>query len=530
MPLFALLLIVGFLVAGPSPAGLPILIDWVPLNGRILLWLVPKLLIVVLTGWRARRAMVTLTRNPYRTMAHFARWRSSLRGLLLFSFGIDLALGWWAMVQTLTGDAVLLDELLTLAPTLAAVIAGWWLEYPIDRRFREAVLIRRLDTGQPVAPIWSRGQFIAHQARHQLALGLVPGILFLAWWDAARLLWPDGLTHWPQSLVPLLDNSVDPHTAVTLMGAALIAIATPPLLCWVWDTQPLPEGPLRQRLEGLCRQKRVRVRKLLYWHTHGCMANAAVMGPIRPVRYVLLSDALLESLSEPQITAVMAHELAHVRRHHIPWMMLAMLASGGWLAWVSDGVVQNLPQWSALTPWWEISPPWLADLSVMLVAIAVWITLFGLVSRRFERQADAFAVAHFSASHDTTRGDGMRGDSMRSDGTHDGTRHDVAADAHGQPDMQDAAAAAAVAEDPVITPAAVTMMADALLTVAALNGMSTQRRDFRHGSIASRITALQRLVGYRLDQLPIDRTVRRVKLMTMVALLLAALLMAFGAA
>ena len=57
------------------------------------------------------------------------------------------------------------------------------------------------------------------------------------------------------------------------------------------------------------------------------MINGAVMGAITPVRYILLTDALLETLPRERVEAVMAHELAHVRRHHIFWLVMAAAGS-----------------------------------------------------------------------------------------------------------------------------------------------------------------------------------------------------------
>ena len=74
-------------------------------------------------------------------------------------------------------------------------------------------------------------------------------------------------------------------------------------------------GEVRDRMIELCASMHnVRVRELLLWHTSGRMINAAVTGLVRQVRFILLSDGLLDQVSNPRaIEAVMAHELAHVK-------------------------------------------------------------------------------------------------------------------------------------------------------------------------------------------------------------------------
>ncbi|MEM6756186.1 MAG: hypothetical protein AAF586_03395, partial [Planctomycetota bacterium] len=58
---------------------------------------------------------------------------------------------------------------------------------------------------------------------------------------------------------------------------------------------------------------------------------------------------------------------------------------------------------------------------------------------------------------------------------------------------------------------AVEAMRSALQRVAELNGVSTRRWTWRHGSIDQRRAALEALRGTALNRLPIDRTLRRVQ-------------------
>ena len=115
-------------------------------------------------------------------------------------------------------------------------------------------------------------------------------------------------------------------------------------------------------------------------------------------------------------------------------------------------------------------PAWADAVSVPVSAVLA-LAVFGFVSRRFERQADAFAVAHLS-----------RAEQLGADG--DG--------------------------EPRVTPTAVESMCSALEAVAQLNNVDPERRSWRHGSIRWRQQALVALLGCPLARLPIDRQVRMI--------------------
>src|SRR5690606_775026 len=92
-------------------------------------------------------------------------------------------------------------------------------------------------------------------------------------------------------------------------------------------------GELRERLEDLCRRIGLTYRRILIWESDGMVVNAAVMGLLRPVRYMLLSDGLLEMMDDRKIEAVFGHEAGHVKNRHIQYYLLvavlSMLLVGG---------------------------------------------------------------------------------------------------------------------------------------------------------------------------------------------------------
>jgi Zn-dependent protease with chaperone function len=374
--------------------------------------------------------------------------------------------GWLAAVRHAIGDLVLVDETVAILPPVAGLVALWWLHYPIERRVREALLIRRIDAGQPLFAVPTRGRYVLVQTRLHLLLLLVPLLLFV------------GLAEVIQHLGELPDPPVRGwviETATTAAGLSVFAIA-PLLARLVLSLEPLEAGPVRDDLEDVCRRHRIRVRGFLLWRTDGSIINAAVMGIAAPLRYVLLTDALVEMVSRDEVRAVMAHEIGHVRRHHMPWLILALMA-----ALLTAGFVVGAPTLvleDRLEPRQE-TLAWIDGGRTVAVA-ALALLAFGWLSRRFERQADTFAVQHLSGLG-TTDPDG---------------------------------------DAPAVTGEAVATMQGALEAVARLNTVDPRRRSWRHGSIAWRQAYLATTIGQRVDELSIDRLVRRLKLA--VALILVA--------
>lgn len=370
-----------------------------------------------------------------------------------------LCLGWLDAVRGVFGDLVLLDELAAAAPVLLVLCAGWWSLYPIDRRLREAALIRGLDEGLLIHPMPGRAAYVVGALRHQSALIVVPILLISAWTETVNLGFDtfDPAGAGKVSRVPWWLP-----ISLYFAGTAVVLTLMPLVLRRVWHTSALGPGALRDRLMEMCRRHRVRVREVLVWGTHGTMINGAVMGFVGWVRYILLTDVLLECLPQVQVEAVMAHELGHVRRRHMIWLGIAAISA--------ISLAQAGLSLAARRVWGEAflrSEMWQAALS--LGALVVGLMVFGFVSRRFEWQADAFAAGHLSG------------------------------------------AGAKEGRGATVTPEAVEAMSGALGTVARLNRIPPGRFTWRHGSISTRMRKLGALAGRRADDLPIDREVRVVK-------------------
>jgi STE24 endopeptidase len=372
-------------------------------------------------------------------------------------------LGLLGLVRTLTGDLVLVDELIASIPAFAVLLWTYRLAHPIERRVRDAMLIRTLDEGRPVYAFPRPWRYVLGAARNSLAIMFVPLVLILGWSELldlflARMTWPAE----PAFIANETVRAAAPAVA-RLAGSVAIFALVPPVMTRVWDTVPIPVGELRSDLELLARTHKIRLRRFLIWRTGGAMLNGAVIGLVPWLRYIVLTDALLESLTEPEVEAVAAHEVAHVRKHHMVWLALAVLGSA---LLVGEGAALMLMRME----WPESLAAW-TSAGFSLVAVVL---VLGIVSRRFEWQADAFAARHLSEH-------GLGESAGRGTITEEGAR----------------------------------AMSSALGRVARLNGMPEKRFTWRHGSIRTRRRRLAALVGKKADRLPIDRRVRALKVVTL---------------
>ncbi len=162
---------------------------------------------------------------------------------------------------------------------------------------------------------------------------------------------------------------------------------------------PLRDEGLRTRIAGLLQRCGLVLDRVLVMDgsrrsTHG---NAYVAGVGGGKRIVLL-DTLLDALDPDEIEAVLAHEVGHVKRRHLPRYLAAEgVASLGALL-LLDGLAGRLEFYQGL----GVSQPSAhAALALFLLVLPVFgVFLKPLASallRRFEFEADAFAADHGDA-------------------------------------------------------------------------------------------------------------------------------------
>lgn len=357
-------------------------------------------------------------------------------------------------------------DLAVLSPFMVQCVLLWLIAFPLERCFREGD-----DPSISAAPTsWRLSSYLDFNIRHHLLVVAVPMTLILMASNVFQGYERD-LRRWSGIVWA-------PDLALGVVAGVVFLIA-PMLLRHIWRTTPLPAGPLRERLEALCRRIGLRCRDILIWKSDGLMINAAVMGVFPPVRYVLLSDALLASMTPRQVEAVFGHEAGHVRHRHIQHFLV--FAFVGWVA--VAGLMEMLARGSMENGGaWAISFVAIEGVGVA-ATIAFWTIGFGWVSRRFERQADLYGAR--CVTPDPAECD-------RPCGVH----------------LDDFQASPA---DGRICSTAASVFASALHRVAALNGIPPEERSWRHSSIASRIRFLTSLAGDPARARGFERSVQQVK-------------------
>jgi STE24 endopeptidase len=263
--------------------------------------------------------------------------------------------------------------LLLLTPVVLPLVLSWAAFHDVER-------LVRTDEDPPARSRW---EFVCLHVRHHLILPLAPVLALVATQDVVQLLHPAllvGRISWIVHVLPL----------------TLVAVLLPVLLRIVWPTQRLPDGPLRARLELFCRRCGVRVRDLLIWCSQGRLANAAVCGLIPQLRYVLISDELVRRLSPDQIEAVFAHELGHVRHHHLAKMLFVLSFPLILVLSTSIGTDPVHSQWLPAPS----GMAWASGTASVVLSLGYLAVALGAYSRLAELAADVWAVEQLAAGRD----------------------------------------------------------------------------------------------------------------------------------
>ena len=235
--------------------------------------------------------------------------------------------------------------------------------------------------------------YVLSHARFNSSI-VAPWIIFSLVIDCTRLL--------PEPISSMLSgNSLTGYAFMACMLAAM-GVFFPLFFVRLWACKPIAEGPVRERLTLFCKKAGFRYTEMLEWSLfEGKLITAGVMGIVPWFRYLLISPALLDLLDEQELEAVVAHEIGHVKRHHILFYMLFVLGYS-FFAYVffsvmfsfllSQDFIFNL----AITADGRTGAAFsLLSILILLGFLLIYFRLlFGLFSRNFERQADGYACMY----------------------------------------------------------------------------------------------------------------------------------------
>jgi STE24 endopeptidase len=341
-------------------------------------------------GLRTRRDVRSGTLPRVAVARRFSAWKRRSFFALLAAYLVALCfLGWgWTARSLFHGEGALVPgaELLLLAPLLVALVLSWSLHYDGERALSDGPAADRAFPGR-----WA---YVGMQARHNLLLVAPPLLLLLV----------------QQTVLGLFPALQHNEMLLFLFGLGLLAAVftgIPWLLRLLLGLRPMPPGPLRDRLLAAAGRLNFRFSDILVWDTRGTVANAMVTGPLPLLRYVVLTDRLIEEMEPEEVEAVFGHEVGHIKHHHMLlyfgfllaslvvvvglWKCLELLFASaevkGWLAGWAPDVTDALRGYEAL-----------ATVPFLLLLGGYIFVVFGFLARRCERQADVFGARTVSCT------------------------------------------------------------------------------------------------------------------------------------
>lgn len=403
---------------------------------------------------------------------------------------------WPSLAMHLECPQVILGTL----PAMLTWVGLWWSQYPAERLLREQSVLVNLNDDLPVHASPSFWDTIGAYFRLQVLFTLLPVFLILLLRD---------LTVISLALANVRDAKGIENWVMVPATVAVFLFA-PELLRRALRTERLADSPLRRRLEAMCRDAKLGYREILLWRTDHSMGNAAVMGLFPRVRYVLLSDLLLETMTDQQIEAVFAHELGHVVHRHLWWFGLFAIIAMLFMIGPGDQLMLHARYWyvelhhHSVDSWERIE-----GLIGSILFFGSFVLAFGFLSPRFERQADVYAAR-----------------TMQKDSGNTAQVEAITA----KPNVEvvgggGVASAGLLAYQPAsyVGEYGAGVFAAALYRVAVINNMPVSARNWSHGSISQRMRALHEMSADPA------RTGRFDRMMTRLYAGLVAVLCVFGA-
>jgi Zn-dependent protease with chaperone function len=244
---------------------------------------------------------------------------------------------------------------------------------------------------------------------------------------------------------------------IELVGIIALLGFAPFFIEIILPAKSINNDELCSEIASIGRRASVQKTKVLVWNTHNRIMNALAIGIIFQPKKIVLTDKLLNNLTKRELLAVAAHEFGHHKYWHLPFLIITAIA-----ALVCSSQLFTFMAFD------------LGGSFVLISQVVIVIFAIIFVSRQFELQADAYSAVDISKSTGS--------DFVTQDG----------ADA----------------------------LSSALVAIATTQNFNINRSDLLHGSIASRTTNLQNLVGCNITELAINKRIVFLKIGLIVLLVI----------
>ena len=247
-----------------------------------------------------------------------------------------------------------------------------------------------------------RWPYVASNVKLNLPI-LFPWAILTVCYDLLALL------TWP-SIKKIFDTQIGQFLFFAVF-LTLLVLFLPPLIKYWWGCSALPETEKKEGMVNFLREVGFKYRDIVSWPIlEGHIMTAGVMGLLPKFRYILVTDSLINTLSEEELNAVMAHEMGHIRYRHILFYVLFLL---GFMA-ISFGLFDLFFYLMALQPSLltllnsqkELQSGifyLLLSLPIILSIILYFRYIMGFFMRNFERQADLYSAKLIGTVEPTIR-------------------------------------------------------------------------------------------------------------------------------
>ncbi len=341
------------------------------------------MLLLVFTGfallvrWQfTRLARLAQWEDPYRLEARFnaAQSRMAILAIAVFAFlvyglGLPSYVADWPVFAAL--PTLLAVVFMGLFAGLLAIV--WHFSSPL---FHLMTGIEKDRAGY----VWSNLSFA------------IP--VLLPWFMLSLL--ADVIALLPYQTIKAALNSTAGELSTFTLVLLLAAIYGPAIIQHFWRCRPMEEGPLRKRIAGMCARADVGYRDIVYWPIFGgSMMTAGVMGLVARYRYIMVTPALARALDPEELDAVIAHEIGHVRKHHLLFYLLFFLGYAVLAYSLVDLLLFGLIYFDAVSAIVRVTGfnPASTLSGIFNVALIGFFLIyfryiFGYFMRNFERQAD----------------------------------------------------------------------------------------------------------------------------------------------